>query len=220
MIEHLDNNEQILLMYLADELPPDDRAEVEQMLATDATLRADLEGLRATQGMVTERLGLLDAAWPLPVSAAAAARQAGRDVRQWLARRATGVKATAVGRGRRSWGWALPAAVAAAIVVASALWVSRHWPAASQSERRAYVKGDNQSPGGPDASQPDEEPVMPQPQQTQGESSYSLLIRSLPAPALVDEAEPVVMSYTQAPPDEAVPLDDLSQFLLHPDATQ
>ena len=220
MIEHLDNNEQILLMYLADELPPDDRAEVVQMLATDATLRSDLERLRATQQTVMERLGDLDAASPLPVNVAAAARQVGRDVRQWLARPSADAKRAAVAHGPRSWGWALPAAAAAAIVVATGLWVNRHWPTTAQSDRQEYVKSDDQSASGADASQPDEEPNVPQSPRTQAESSYTLLVDSFPAPPLLDEPEPVAVSSVSSQPEDGVPIDDLSQYLLRSDATQ
>ncbi len=41
-IQELENNEALLLMYFTDELPVDDRAEVEQMLASDAGMRAAL----------------------------------------------------------------------------------------------------------------------------------------------------------------------------------
>ena len=45
-LQHLENNEAVLLMYLAGELTDSDRAEVEQMLATDARLRAELDAAK------------------------------------------------------------------------------------------------------------------------------------------------------------------------------
>jgi anti-sigma factor RsiW len=42
LLQQLENNEAVLLMYLAGELPDADRAEVEQMLAADSALRASL----------------------------------------------------------------------------------------------------------------------------------------------------------------------------------
>lgn len=52
LLHQLENNEAILLMYLADELSGEDRAEVEAMLQRDAGLRAGLEELAGlVQGM-------------------------------------------------------------------------------------------------------------------------------------------------------------------------
>ena len=57
VLEKLENNEFILLMYLADELPAEDKAEVDQLLATDRGLRAQWVELRAAQSGFSERLG-------------------------------------------------------------------------------------------------------------------------------------------------------------------
>ena len=227
MIEQLDNNEQVLLMYLADELPLGDRLEVEQMLATDATLRADLERLRAAQQTTTDVFAQLDASSPLPVNAGAAARRVGRDIRQWLAQPAFGAQAPAGGGAHRSWRWAFPAAAAAAIVVASAVWVSRHGLGVFSPDRHQYVKSDGNPEAGPDTAQADtaqadQEPVFPQPapQPAPAESSYALLMDSFPAPPVVDEPQSVAMFNTPTPSEDAVPLDDLSQYLLNSDSTQ
>lgn len=226
MIEQLDNNEQILLMYLADELPPGDRLEVEQMLAADATLRADLERLRAAQQTTTEVLALLDASSPVPVNAGAATRRVGRDIRQWLAQPAVEARAPAAGRGRRSWRWAFPAAAAAAIVVAGAVWVSRHGLGVSGPDRHQYAKSDGNPEASPftaqaDPAQAEPEPVFPQsPQPAPAESSYALLVDSFPAPPVVDEPQSVAMSNRPTPSEDAIPLDELSQYLLNSDSTQ
>ena len=60
LLQQLENNEAVLLMYLADELPAEDRAEVEQMLATDAGMRAALESLRDVTRRVDEGLAAAD----------------------------------------------------------------------------------------------------------------------------------------------------------------
>ena len=60
LLQQLENNEAVLLMYLADELPTDDLAEVEQMLANDPGLRAELESLRAAHATVLDGLHELD----------------------------------------------------------------------------------------------------------------------------------------------------------------
>ena len=54
------SNEAILLMYLAEELSPEDRAEVEQMLASDPAMRSELEIVRQTQQLAFETLKTLD----------------------------------------------------------------------------------------------------------------------------------------------------------------
>ena len=53
LLHNLGSNEAVLLMYLADELPREDRAEVERMLSSDAALRADLDRLRGVDEMLS-----------------------------------------------------------------------------------------------------------------------------------------------------------------------
>ena len=52
LLHKLGSNEAILLMYLADELPREDRAEVERMVSADAGLRADLDRLRGVDELL------------------------------------------------------------------------------------------------------------------------------------------------------------------------
>lgn len=66
LLHELENNENILLMYLADELPAEDRAEVESMLRTDASLQRELLRLKETLGLVDSTLAQMDATSPLP----------------------------------------------------------------------------------------------------------------------------------------------------------
>src|SRR5205823_3338451 len=86
MVQQLENNEFILLMYLAGELPAEDRAEIEHMLATDASLRFQFDALRDAQERFTESMARLDAASPPPAEAAAV-RRIGRALRQRAAER-------------------------------------------------------------------------------------------------------------------------------------
>ncbi len=74
-LHELENNEAILLMYLAGELPAQDRLEVEQMLASDAGLRAELENVRQTQDLSMQAMDKLDEQLRTPISEALAARQ-------------------------------------------------------------------------------------------------------------------------------------------------
>jgi anti-sigma factor RsiW len=60
LLHELENNEAILLMYLAGELPEEDRVEVEQMLANDPALRAELAELAALQAKLTGVMARVD----------------------------------------------------------------------------------------------------------------------------------------------------------------
>src|ERR1700728_4759298 len=81
-LQQLQNNETVLVMYLANELEPEDRAEVEQMLAADAGLRAELTQLQHAQNTVTQLLQNLDTILPMPGSADVAARRVSRIMKQ------------------------------------------------------------------------------------------------------------------------------------------
>ena len=61
LLHKLENNEQVLLMYLGDELPPEEHAEVQRMLGTDAGLRAMLDELSGLRELTLGRLAVLDA---------------------------------------------------------------------------------------------------------------------------------------------------------------
>ena len=56
LLEKLENNEAVLLMYLADELPADDRAEVDSQLLNDPQLRDQLAQLRQTDQSIASQL--------------------------------------------------------------------------------------------------------------------------------------------------------------------
>src|SRR5688500_908195 len=125
ILEHLDTPDAVLLMYLADELPGEDRARVERMLADDAAMRVRLDGLRAAQESIDGALAGADAARPLPGSEAAGARQVGRMIRNWQARRATQAPAPRGGlapRNLRFPYWSYPLAAAAAVTLAFVAW--------------------------------------------------------------------------------------------------
>ena len=111
-----------LLLYLADELSPEDRAEVERRLLADPELRAELESLREAQALADSRLAALYAA--TPVDEGAAVRNVSRALRQWQARPRVAAPAGAADAGpRRFPPWAYPVAVAAAVaLVAGVTW--------------------------------------------------------------------------------------------------
>ena len=127
MIEKLENNEQILLMYLAGELPPEDLADVDQMLASDGTLRRDWQQLQALHSTVGQGLGRLDEISPMPVSAQFAARQVSRAMRQKLAQPKMAPATTTLIGQRRSWWWLYPTVAAASVAIVAMVWIN-HQP--------------------------------------------------------------------------------------------
>ena len=117
LLNSLENEEAILLMYLADELPPGDRAEVARMLSEDAHLRDQLDALRAMQSQIDVAMDRLDASSHLSSEA----------VLQRLLpamRRRQVELANGSGAGVLKWPrWAYPAALAAAAaIVLMGLW--------------------------------------------------------------------------------------------------
>src|SRR5947207_11787048 len=118
LLEQLENNEAILLMYLAGELPEADRLEVEQMLASDAGMRATLAELKSLHDGVGGALARADAAQILS-RREAAVRQVSRALSQSVLTKTLGVINYAPGP-RRRWpiAWlAYPIAAAAMLVI-------------------------------------------------------------------------------------------------------
>jgi len=76
------NREAILLLYLADELSPADRAEVKRLLAEDPSLQNDLEALGSLHTEVVGGLDSLDSATELKASADISVRRVVREMRK------------------------------------------------------------------------------------------------------------------------------------------
>jgi hypothetical protein len=135
LLRQLENNEAVLLMYLADELPPEDRAEVARMLAADAGMRAELERMREAYDGFAGAMPALDRATRLPVPEAVGVRRVVREMRQWQTRRLARLPASPPDIGLRYPWWAYPLAAAASIVNAYLVW----WGHADRPERLAEV---------------------------------------------------------------------------------
>jgi len=123
------NKEALLVLYLAEELSARERAEVEQMIASDEPMRRMLDELRAAQSSIGAALARLDDAQPMPPSEVdAVARRTGRSMRQWhteqLARQGVGpVSQPHPRRGLAGWrGYALAAAVAILFIGLYVYW--------------------------------------------------------------------------------------------------
>src|SRR5579859_4137933 len=107
-------------MYLADELPAVERAQVEQLLASDSSLRQELEALRSAQDQFVDQLASADAA-ASTLGEASSINRVTRAMRQHHVRRVL----TPVGESPRSihfwarvprWGYPIAAAAAVALV--------------------------------------------------------------------------------------------------------
>jgi len=117
-LQNLSNNEAVLLMYLANELPADDRAEVEQMLHNDETLRAQFIELRLLYDSAHAGITSADATAPLP-SGFAAARHVGEAIRD----RRAGRPSVDDHDSRRRFRWLIyPAAAAALLAIGMVSW--------------------------------------------------------------------------------------------------
>jgi hypothetical protein len=122
LLGQLQDSDSVLLMYLADELPVEDRLEVERMLAVDAGMRAQFERLRETHAWFADTMARADLANRPAVPEAAAVRRVGRAMRQWNARRLAAAPAPAARRTLRYPWWAYPLAAAASVVIAFLVW--------------------------------------------------------------------------------------------------
>ena len=202
VIEKLENNEQILLMYLADELPAADRYEVEQMLASDVSLRGEFDRLQEVHQFVDRELARLDDIHPTALSSEFAARSVGREIRQRLARPKVALSAPAREQSTRSWRWLYPTAAAAAVIVGALLWLDHEAGMVPSTTVNGPVAIDNVNPGLPDV------PAAPARQEM---DPYTIFERSLVTPADEDLQKEAV---AQANPSDVMPQDDLSQFLL------
>jgi len=120
LIHELENNEALLLMFTSGELSDQDHAEVEQMLAGDSGLRAELASLSSAYDSAMTALAELDADQSALAGENHAIRQAKRAMRQWQAERLNREPVKITPRGRRIPAWAY-ASVAAAMVLIGTL---------------------------------------------------------------------------------------------------
>jgi hypothetical protein len=152
-LHQLENNEAILLMYLAEELPPQDRQEVEQMLASDENLRRELSSLRATQQKCFDGLAKLDEFSRPALPDEVAIRQTSRLLRRWhIERTLRPPAASAPGRGNLRW--RTFGGVAAAVFLAGGFaWWVNHTDLYTPGPRVVTTQNDASSPSG-DTNQP------------------------------------------------------------------
>jgi hypothetical protein len=123
LLHQLENNEAILLMYLADELSDADREEVEHLLRSDATMRRELQRLQGLHQDQQAAFDQLDAAQPLELRRGTIIRRASRAIRQWDAERKASAAPADNGEtdARRKW-FFYPMGTAAAVLLGMLLW--------------------------------------------------------------------------------------------------
>jgi|SRR5687768_5551622 hypothetical protein len=145
LLHNLENNEAILLMYLADELSAEDRAEVEHMLGSDGGMRAELERLRALHDGTTAAIGAADAGARLPVSEGVAVRRVMRMMRQWQIDHAQAPPPEEPLRELRFPWWSYPLTTAAAVLIAFLVW----WGNRPDQPPRRVANFQQEPPSGP-----------------------------------------------------------------------
>ena len=130
LLHQLENNEAVLLLYLAGEMPAEDRAEVEQLLTGDAGLRHELEALRHAENRLTLALSEADGLAMPPVTQSAKQAAAVRRVSRAMVKFQIEQRQNAVvqelqipPRALRLPSWSYPFATAAMILIG---WVA-YW---------------------------------------------------------------------------------------------
>jgi hypothetical protein len=117
LIHEIENNEAILLMFINGELPAEDRAEVEQMLAGDTGLREELVRIRSAYNFAMDSLAALDGDRSAIPGENHAIRQAKRAMKQWQSDRLHRQPASVTAPVRKVPGWAYGSAVAAMLLI-------------------------------------------------------------------------------------------------------
>jgi hypothetical protein len=134
LLYELENNEALLLMYICGELPEEDRAEVEQMLASDGGLRMELEEMRSTLAESMESISALDRFEPITASAETITRRnVTKAMNQWKVDR---LLARPIETPRRAWRypmWVYPTSAVASILVGVLVWWGLSSPLNSDS---------------------------------------------------------------------------------------
>jgi anti-sigma factor RsiW len=116
ILNQLGNDEAILLMYLADELPREDRTEVDRRLSQDASLRAEMARLRGLQDEVLSAVAAVDETSRRSSDEAAIARVMRRMKQHQVVLAARGPAQASLTR-RQPWPWWVRSVAAAAAVV-------------------------------------------------------------------------------------------------------
>jgi ferric-dicitrate binding protein FerR (iron transport regulator) len=119
LLDQLEDKEAILLMYLAEELSPAERQEVDQMLAADPDFARQLQGLSQLQDSTQQAVKALDNSEPAEASQSAL-RRASRLLRQYADDRRQPAPVEVV---HRAFPWMRYGfSVAAAVLIGCMIW--------------------------------------------------------------------------------------------------
>ncbi len=135
MIETLTDDSQILLLYLADELPEADRSLIDRRRLAEPALAGELDRLGSIQQHIESTIAQADNASASQVNVNAVARSVGRAMRQRMAEPRLVLPVKRVPLEKKVRPWLMPSALAAAVLVASLVWMNRHHEERAPSAR-------------------------------------------------------------------------------------
>ena len=122
VLEQLDRDA-VALMYVAEELSAEDRADIERRISQDSELAQAIERARRDVESFEQALRSEDAQTALPMSADTAVRRVSRAMKQWQVDRLTKQAMQPGARARfRLPVWAYPTGVAVAVIVGALIW--------------------------------------------------------------------------------------------------
>jgi anti-sigma factor RsiW len=122
LIHELENNEALLLMYLTGELPAEDCIEVEQMLAADGGMRAELVRIESAYQGAMDVLTKLDSDQSAVPAENHAIRQAMRAMKQWQVDRLARQPMVIAPARLKIHTWMYPVGVVAALLIGTIAW--------------------------------------------------------------------------------------------------
>ena len=147
MLEQLNDRKSLLLMYETSELPADDIAQTEAMLAADAGLRAELEELRRASRLFEQGMRSLDET-ERSSTGAIGQRRIVRAMRQHQLQTAARLAArpvVVIPQLPLPW-WVYPTAVAAAMFLAFLTWVVNYHPGPQAAPMARDMPRANETP--------------------------------------------------------------------------
>jgi hypothetical protein len=155
-IHNLDR-ESLLMLYMAGELPAEDHAEVEAMIAADSALRAQYEQMQVEQQAMGEVFAAADASSPLPAPQISSVRRVGAAMKQWHVDRLAKPTLAPI-RARRKFGWVYATAASLLIVVGTIFFL---WSRVDdgRSDAISQLVHDLDKQDQPEVSKPSPEPV-------------------------------------------------------------
>jgi anti-sigma factor RsiW len=197
-IEKLKDDQALLLMYLADELPGAERDKINRRLGAEPALLSQLSHLRSAHATFVTAMGFLDRSTAAPVPTDAAVARASRLVRQWTTQRLARPAAPLRSKSASVAWWYYPLAAAAAVIIAVTVSVLHH----QRVNNIAQTPGDSPSANAPIVAENNNQNQPPQNQEAPAPAtdaaSPDAAIAELPA----DQQEQLLNSLDSTTADE------------------